>query len=350
MPSLPKIKQIKLPDGNTYDLDFSSTFEGLTDVDINDQTLANGQVPKYNSTTQKWENGDASVVADLDDLGDVEITDVADGDIVSYDATEGEWVNQPKSLYPSAPILSWAEYQQLVDDEEDDPDAEYYIDDINAAEAYYVETSGQTAITGATSLTFTNSHITPTSDIRILAEPASCKTTGSTQYKVKAKVSSISSGSATISFPALAENTEFWLLINNPLAIAQMEVPLSSYIGMVIQSTTLDTEEKVKAQYGGLTWIQHSGYMLRGATSGVTANSATKTGGEDTHTLTVKEMPSHNHYAYGWASVTDGSGSYDVLGARLIGSKEKYTRDTGGGQAHNNLPSYKSVYIWERTA
>ena len=29
----------------------------MTDVDIDDQTLANGQVLKYNSTTEKWENG-----------------------------------------------------------------------------------------------------------------------------------------------------------------------------------------------------------------------------------------------------------------------------------------------------
>lgn len=36
----------------------SSTFAGLTDVDIDNLTLANGQVPVYNSTTQKWENED----------------------------------------------------------------------------------------------------------------------------------------------------------------------------------------------------------------------------------------------------------------------------------------------------
>lgn len=37
----------------------SSTFAGLSDVDIDDTTLANGQVPKWNSTTEKWENGNA---------------------------------------------------------------------------------------------------------------------------------------------------------------------------------------------------------------------------------------------------------------------------------------------------
>lgn len=36
----------------------SSTFSGLDDVQF--QNLQNGQVPKYNSTTQKWENANES--------------------------------------------------------------------------------------------------------------------------------------------------------------------------------------------------------------------------------------------------------------------------------------------------
>lgn len=36
----------------------SSTFAGLDDVSFNN--IQNGQVPKYNSTTQKWENADES--------------------------------------------------------------------------------------------------------------------------------------------------------------------------------------------------------------------------------------------------------------------------------------------------
>lgn len=74
----------------------SSTFEGLTDVDIDDQTLTNGQVPKYNSTTQKWENGDVSLVGDLDDLSDVDTTGKADGDSLRYDGNE--WVAKPTTV------------------------------------------------------------------------------------------------------------------------------------------------------------------------------------------------------------------------------------------------------------
>lgn len=128
-----------------------------------------------------------------------------------------------------------------------------------------------------------------------------------------------------------------------------------SHVGMIIHSTTLDTMAKVVAVYGGTTWIQHSGYMLYGATSNVVANSAVKTGGEASHTLTVNELPSHTHpnptdgaYLIN-KSVTSGAafsfaaGSYTRASASATGA-------TGSGAAHNNMPPYKNVYIWERTA
>lgn len=155
-----------------------------------------------------------------------------------------------------------------------------------------------------------------------------------------------------------------------------------SYVGMVIHSTTFDTEAKVKSFYGGTTWIQHSGYFLRGASSDVTANSAVKDGGQDTvtpsgtnsdgavksHTLTVNEMPSHSHGLNRNIRVTDygmTTGNSYSEGLYYSGRSQNITiNNTGGGQghthgftqptftgtAHTNLPSYKNVYIWERTA
>ena len=140
-----------------------------------------------------------------------------------------------------------------------------------------------------------------------------------------------------------------------------------SYVGMIIHSTTLNTADKVKAFYGGTTWIQHSGYVLRGATSGVTANSATKTGGADSVTLSVNQMPSHSHthnahqHKYGatYQYMGDGSGTgYTLLKTKNAdtGQGDYYTTSTttseqakGGSTAVSTLPNYKSVYIWERT-
>jgi microcystin-dependent protein len=124
-----------------------------------------------------------------------------------------------------------------------------------------------------------------------------------------------------------------------------------SHIGMVIHSTTLDTEAKVKAIYGGSKWIQLSGYVLRGATSGVTANSATKTGGEDTHTLTINEIPSHNHNtSIITSNVFTANPGNIFYGGSVYNTTGQLSGNRGGGQAHNNIPNYKSVYIWERTA
>lgn len=156
-----------------------------------------------------------------------------------------------------------------------------------------------------------------------------------------------------------------------------------SYVGMVIHSTTLDTMAKVVAFYGGTTWILHSGYMLRGASTNVTAKQAQSNGGQDTvtpsgtnsggsvssHTLTVNEMPSHGHSVAvernfggggsGWSySCVDrastrandyGKGSASNTGGSQ-GHSHGFTQPTFTGDSHTNLPKYKNVYIWERTA
>ena len=74
----------------------SSTFAGLTDVDIDAQTLTNGQVPKYNSQTGKWENANESGggSSTLGGLTDVNIATPSDGQFLVYDGTNNKWINQ----------------------------------------------------------------------------------------------------------------------------------------------------------------------------------------------------------------------------------------------------------------
>ena len=81
----------------------------LSDVDIDTQTLAEGQSIVYNETTQKFENGEVSTVAALDDLTDVSITSAQQGDSLRNDGN-GNWVNEPTTIK-----MTSAEWEAIAD-------------------------------------------------------------------------------------------------------------------------------------------------------------------------------------------------------------------------------------------
>ena len=75
-----------------------------------------------------------------------------------------------------------------------------------------------------------------------------------------------------------------------------------------------------------------------------------KTGGEKNHTLTLDEMPSHNHNLNGYTDMisTTGNEYYKtVRGSNSYGIGN--TNNSGGDHAHNNLQPYITCYIWIRT-
>lgn len=114
--------------------------------------------------------------------------------------------------------------------------------------------------------------------------------------------------------------------------------------------------------FGG-TWEAINDKFL--LASGTTYTAGT-TGGEASHTLTESELPSHRHTEQivcsvgvrGWASAGSNSGSnkYVNLQEKLTVSPNDdddqvvKTLSTGGGEAHNNMPPYLSVYVWKRVA
>ena len=86
-------------------------------------------------------------------------------------------------------------------------------------------------------------------------------------------------------------------------------------------------------------------------------------GGEATHTLTVSEMPAHTHQTRIRLDPqhTGGNNRNNGLMVSDIGKGSWYNwyngdddnahvnlSNTGGGQAHNNMPPYLTVYIWKR--
>jgi hypothetical protein len=98
------------------------------------------------------------------------------------------------------------------------------------------------------------------------------------------------------------------------------------------------------------TWVRLEGRVIVGLDAAQTEfDTINETGGAKTHTLTVAEMPNHQHdleIQFGSAA----GGTYQGLDRVGGASNLKKTTFTGGGGAHNNLQPYKVKYMWERTA
>jgi hypothetical protein len=100
----------------------------------------------------------------------------------------------------------------------------------------------------------------------------------------------------------------------------------------------------------GTTWTAWgSGRVPVGVnTSDTDFNTVEKEGGAKTHTLTIAQIPSHNHTYQEWYAVDDvgnSGGGYPCMNQRT-----GTTGSTGEGTAHNNLQPYITCYMFKRTA
>jgi hypothetical protein len=119
-------------------------------------------------------------------------------------------------------------------------------------------------------------------------------------------------------------------------------------IGSIYMSSV---NKNTRTWLSGTTWVS---WGIGRVPVGVDANNsnfntAEKTGGESTHTLTITEMPSHHH------TVTCQIGYVTECGGNTRGAADDRvdptdTTNTGGGAAHNNLQPYITCYMWKRTA
>lgn len=107
------------------------------------------------------------------------------------------------------------------------------------------------------------------------------------------------------------------------------------------------TDANPASLFGG-TWERIGGRFLLGADSTYAAGS---TGGEAAHTLTVDEMPRHNHETDNLNTSGSATPSMTVQAQDKKGfGGNVQTMYAGGSKARNNLPPYLAVYMWVRNA
>ncbi len=120
-----------------------------------------------------------------------------------------------------------------------------------------------------------------------------------------------------------------------------------------VGSIYISTNGTNPTNYFGGSWERIKGRCLFGLDEDQTEfNTPNKIGGEKTHKLTVNEMPSHSHLhdIENTVASVSGSGAWTpCITGTGNPSFNQNSRNTGGDQAHNNLPPYITCYMWKRT-
>lgn len=115
------------------------------------------------------------------------------------------------------------------------------------------------------------------------------------------------------------------------------------------------------AELFGGTWRRIESRFLWGSPAGSTLG---QTAGEQTHTLTKSEMPSHSHDVYvyyDYSSNTTVPATFGMISSANLNWSSSarsgrhyagygFTQSIGSGGAHNNMPPYVTCAIWRREA
>lgn len=118
-----------------------------------------------------------------------------------------------------------------------------------------------------------------------------------------------------------------------------------------VGSIYISTVSTSPATLFGGSWTQITNRFLYAVPS---SSAAKELGGENSHTLTVNEMPSHSHTV--WGRIGSEQWAIGDIWFRAAGDgssnegRTTATYNSGGGQSHNNMPQYFTCYAWYRTA
>lgn len=154
------------------------------------------------------------------------------------------------------------------------------------------------------------------------------------------KVTSITSSSTDIQYPSA--KAVYNALQNNSNTIIDIVYPVGCYF------ETSDNGFNPNTSWGGTWVLETDGTVLvsKSSESGSIFNDTVGTiVGEEKHTLTIDEMPSHNHGVY----FQDMGASGAVARVTTAGNTTP-TSNTGGDQPHNIVQPSKIVKRWHRTA
>lgn len=108
----------------------------------------------------------------------------------------------------------------------------------------------------------------------------------------------------------------------------------------------LSTPAKVEQYFGFGEWeqIKDTFLLACGDVRGVGVS-----GGSETHTLTIDEMPSHTHQLLGLAN-RESSTTWDGAVGTGNAKTEISVGTSGGNQPFEIMPPYRTVYVWKRFA
>ena len=141
-------------------------------------------------------------------------------------------------------------------------------------------------------------------------------------------------------------------MATDPLAAPANIIDIMYPVGCIYMTTSTDSPQSMLSRFGVTsTWERIQGRFILGSspTYFTTGNQGgAGLGGEETHLLTVDELPAHTH-TYREAYVTGSDGDWGS-GGLPNEIRTSNTSSVGGNVAHNNMPPYYVANIWRRTS